>query len=61
MREELVRSGSTTAVFPRFDRCDKSDSSPCTVDEIEVEFGNVIFNKLLGLMFVRQFVSDYFK
>ena len=53
MREELVR--------PLFDRCDESDSSPYTVDKIEVEFGNIILNESLDLMFVRQFISDYFR
>jgi len=58
--KELVRSGSTTTVFPHFVRYAESDSSPYTIDRIDIEFGNVTLIELLGCMLIRHFASDYF-
>ena len=53
-RDELVKSGSTIAVFPLVDNRFDVSSSSCLFEDIATEFGSVTFVELLGVIFLRQ-------
>ena len=58
IREELIRSGRTTAVCAFWNSLGASSKIPCSIDGIVFEFSRVILRDLLDLILERHLMSN---